>query len=406
MTPEVAMAEPTARRVLSKALDRLDRASADVRTNAVRIAIDAETAPEIFAADTSGDRELAWHALQVLQENGLGTIVFGLAARHGAPHERKPAFVIDLGAEDRIREVYGRPKLGLSYGRTWQNLVDASVLSEGAKAMIRRLPISIPGRSAEEVFGRLLFIREQHVPDDGILLREASAKAFWGLSKVLDSRQDVVAVLLDLEACPYPEQPVHLNVYFAGPYAGRLLFIENKTSFERAIRDILLAAPRSTAFDGFAVIYSSGYVGSSKNLRRPNSVRLFYSLDEISRSDSVEVFRADLFSSADIETHFWGDLDFAGMAILRRLRETFPSTNAWRHGYAPMLGQLAAGMGHTPEEAKKDGQRAIESTGCAFADKTLLPAIRSHGRFVDQEGFRLREFPPPEAGALPPRSFR
>lgn len=391
MTPEVALAEPIARRVLLKALDRLDRRSADTRKNAVRIAIDAGTAPEIFDAETSGDRELAWHVLQTLQEYGLGTIEYGLAARHGAPHEREAAFVVSLGAEDRIREAYGRPRPGIGYARSWQNLVDDSDLSERAKLVIRRLPVSISGRSAEDVFERLLSIREQHVPDDGVLLREASAKAFWGLSKVLDSRQDMIAALLDVDVCPYLEQPVHLNVYFAGAYAKRFLFIENKTSFERAIRDILLASCGATAFDGFAIIYSSGYVGSSKNLRHPQSVRLFYSLDEISRPDNADVFRADLFSSASIETHFWGDLDFAGMAILRHLRETFPSANAWRPGYTPMLDRLVAGMGHTPEEARKDGQRPVDTTGCSFADKILLTAIRTHGRFVDQEGFRLRE---------------
>lgn len=393
MTPEVAMAEPIARRVLSKALDRLDRASAEARTNAVRIALDHDTAPEIFEAETAGDRELAWYVLETLQEHGLGSIEYGLAPRHGAAHERRPAFVIALRAEDRIREVYGRPKPGIGYSRTWQNLVDASALGERAKSMIRRLPISIPGRTAEEVFGRLLSIREQHEPDKGVLLREASAKAFWGLSKVLDSRQEMLASLLNLDECPYLEQPVHLNVYFSGPYARRLLFIENKTSFERAIRDIQFAGVGPTALDGFAVIYSSGYVGSSKSLRRPHSVRLFYALDEVSRPEGIDAFHADFFSSGDIDTQFWGDLDYAGMAILRHIRETFPSASAWRPGYAPMLDQLVAGMGHTPEEARKAGQRVVDRTGCDFADETLLPAIRKHGRFVDQEGFRLLEPP-------------
>jgi hypothetical protein len=393
MTPEVAMAEPIARRVLTKALDRLDRASAEARTNDVRIMLDAETAPEIFEAQTSGDRQLAWHVLETLQEHGLGTIAFGLAPRHGAAHERKPAFVISLGAEDLIRAVYGRPKPGLGYGRTWQNLVDSSDLNETAKLVIRRLPISVSGRSAQEVFDRLLSIRERHDPDDGVLLREASAKAFWGLSKVLDNRQELVAALLNLEVCPYLEQPVHLNVHFAGPYSGKLLFIENKTSFERAIRDIQLSAPGPTAFEGFAVIYSSGYVGSSKHLRTARNVRLFYSLDEVSLPENVDTFRADLFSAADVDTQFWGDLDFAGMAILRHLRETFPSASAWRPGYMAMVAHLVAGIGHTPEEARKDGQRAVMTTGCRFADETLLPAIRNHGRFVDQEGFRLRQPP-------------
>lgn len=54
-----------------------------------------------------------------------------------------------------------------------------------------------------------------------------------------------------------------------------------------------------------------------------------------------------------------------------------------------MLDQLATGLGHTPEEARKDGQHPIETTGCQYADESILPAIRSYGRFVDQEGFRI-----------------
>jgi hypothetical protein len=143
-----------------------------------------------------------------------------------------------------------------------------------------------------------------------------------------------------------------------------------------------------------AIVYSSGFVGSSKNLRKSQSVRPFYCLDETSLMECVGPFNRDLFSTEDLETYFWGDLDFAGMAILRHLRGTFPSATAWRPGYLPMLDHLVAGMGHTPEEARKDGQRPIESTGCQLADNTLLPAIRKYGRFVDQEGYRILEHLP------------
>jgi hypothetical protein len=389
MTPELALAEPIARRIFEKALDRLDRASAEDRTNAVRIPIDIDTAPEIFAAETNADRDLAWHVLKTLEQGNLGRVEFGKAVRHGAPHERKPVFVISMTAEDRIRTAYGRPRRGPSYSVVWQRLVDDSALSRQAKDIIRKLPIAIAERTAEDVFKRLMVIRDEYDPNAGALLREISARAFWGLSKILDARHDLVAALLDLDECPYPDQPIHLSVYFAGAYKGRLLFVENKTSFERAIRDIHYAVAGESAYAGMAVIYSSGFVGSSRNLRKPQSVRLFHAIDESSLAASIEPFKRDLFSDVDVPTFFWGDLDYSGMAILLNLRGTFRSAMAWQPGYALMLSHILAGMGHTPEEAHKEGQRPVEFTGCLYADETLLPAIRAHGRFVDQEGFRV-----------------
>lgn len=40
-----------------------------------------------------------------------------------------------------------------------------------------------------------------------------------------------------------------------------------------------------------------------------------------------------------------------------------------------------------PEAANKERQADPETTGCAYADEVLLTALRSVGRFVDQEAF-------------------
>lgn len=349
MTPETALREPVARRILGEALNRLDRAPSGERTNAIRIPIDRSSAPEIFEADTAGDRDLAWHVLEVLEQAGFGTIAYDRPAKYGAPFERKPRFVVAPEAEERLRTALNRPRPGVSYMRAWASMVAESPLSDPAKQAISRSPISIAGRAGGEVFQRLLWIRDKHAVSDGALLREVSAKAFWGLSKVLDGRQDLVAALLDLDECPYPEQPVHLNVFLAGPYDHRLIFIENKTSFERAIRDFheAVASDEASPYQGAAVIFSSGYVGSAKKLRRQQHVRIFYALDEASLPESVGPFAADFFSAADLPTWFWGDLDFSGMTILLRLRDNFPSAAAWQEGYAPMLVELNDGGGHT-----------------------------------------------------------
>jgi hypothetical protein len=81
---------------------------------------------------------------------------------------------------------------------------------------------------------------------------------------------------------------------------------------------------------------------------------------------------------------FWGDLDFAGMQILKSLRARFAGLEAWPVGYEPLRLQLesAGGYGGRIDDAK--GQVDPLVTGCAYADSLLLPAIRAFGR-QDQE---------------------
>jgi hypothetical protein len=388
MSPETALGDPLAKRLLGSALDRLDRSRPEDRTNAVRIPIDPNTAPEIFKAESIADREIAWHVLDVLADAGIGMLAYRRSARHGSREDRQPVFEVSTtpGNEDRLRAFYSRPRPGLKYSEEWRCLVRSSDLDDDIRAAIADLPVSIPGRSATEVFRRLISIRALYDHRETLHLREVSSRTFWGLSKVLDNRSDLVAALLGLAECPYPAQPIHLNIYFAGPFSW-ILFVENKTSFERAIRDAreALLHGRYTPYAGAALIYSSGFMGTAGRMRKSSGCRTFYSLDAVSNANEIEAFDAAFYSDIDVNAAFWGDLDHAGMAILSRLRTTFPSARAWEPGYAPMLVRLDAGEGHAPEEAKKAGQKPILSTGCSYADSIVIPALVKHGRFIDQE---------------------
>lgn len=52
-----------------------------------------------------------------------------------------------------------------------------------------------------------------------------------------------------------------------------------------------------------------------------------------------------------------------------------------------MLKALLDAQGHSPEAADKKGQRSVSTTGCRYADSQLVPALRAHGNYVDQELF-------------------
>jgi hypothetical protein len=71
------------------------------------------------------------------------------------------------------------------------------------------------------------------------------------------------------------------------------------------------------------------------------------------------------------------------MGILARLRESFTVLTAWEPGYAALLSSLP--QGHSLSLAGKASQRDPGSTGCAYSDNVLLPALRSSERCVDQE---------------------
>ncbi|HSV34007.1 MAG TPA: hypothetical protein VLI46_00555 [Ramlibacter sp.] len=94
-----------------------------------------------------------------------------------------------------------------------------------------------------------------------------------------------------------------------------------------------------------------------------------------------------LFGSSELPVFFFGDLDYAGMQILANLRAVFPGAQAWQPGYVHLAAILESGGGHLPDQAGKGMQSDPGDTGCPFADGQLLPLIRKHARFVDQEAF-------------------
>jgi hypothetical protein len=376
MEPHAALNEPLVRRILARVLDRLDAQPGTERTNPVRINLDAQTAPDIHEAESLSARAVAWASIDGVVAAGWATIDYRKHRRHGAREEREPYldFRWPDAVEDLMRENLNRPRKATSYASQWRIRLAQQNLSVSATSLAKILatPIEISTRSVDEVLCRFLSIRD--IAGEPLFLREVSSRAFWGLSKVLDGRADVVAALLDCDECPFAEQPIVLNVHVpTEPQA--FLFIENHVAFERLRTGDNLGDT--------ALIFSSGFRGAAARLRKSNGCSAYYS--RASMPSAVSTFEGMLFSAVDVPVFFWGDLDYSGMAILASLRTIFPSAQAWKPGYDPMLERLRAGDGHSPTESGKERQRAIERTGCAYADEELLRALRATGRFLDQE---------------------
>jgi hypothetical protein len=376
MNPDRALEEELVRRIFGRVLDRLDELPSSTRKNPIRIPLDDSTAPEIILADSLAAREVAWAAIDSIVEAGWTTLGYRLSRRHGSREDRRPFldFQWPEDLEDLARSKLNRRRKAPSYASLWKAIVARNCADLPARDLTKlaATPIEITGRDIEEVFSRFMTIRSlAHEP---LLLREVASRSFWGLSKVLDGRADGVAALLGVAECPFPEQPIVLSVH-SPARASPFLFVENHVAFERAKR-------RADLQDA-AIIFSSGFRAAAKRLRRRDGCSAYYTRN--STVEGVERFETILFSADDHPVFFWGDLDFAGMAILASLRTAFPSAAAWEPGYEPMFKRLLAGDGHSPAESGKLLQRGVDHTGCAYADNVLIPAIRRVGLFVDQE---------------------
>jgi hypothetical protein len=213
-------------------------------------------------------------------------------------------------------------------------------------------------------------------PEVTSYLRELSARHFRGHSKVLDAREELLRLLGAGEA-RFLEAPVQLLVDLPERWTGdEVLFVENGVSFER------MAGRRQPAWARTALLYAAGFRSGALRLRERTGSSLYWR-GRVSDADTQR-FDAWLYAGAAMPTvGFYGDLDFAGLAILAQLRTSFPACSAWRPGYEALLAWLSSG--HAPDEAGKERQQDPGVTGCSFADDVLLPALRSAGRYVDQE---------------------
>src|SRR5580704_14459662 len=163
MEPDAAIDEPLVRRVLERALDRLDAQPAAERIHPIRINLDAAIALEIHQAESLAARDVAWAGVDGIVAAGWARLDYRLHRRHGSREERQPLLDITWpeAIEERVRAKLGRPRKALSYAAQWRALIERQNLPipEAALAKLFASPIQVTGRPIEEVFSRFLSIR-------------------------------------------------------------------------------------------------------------------------------------------------------------------------------------------------------------------------------------------------------
>lgn len=370
------------REMLNLLVDRLDATEQRGGEKSQSVALTEKTWPKLHASPFESRKEELWEHvlemcrwgwLQVKPESSLKSASgYALAPR------------VTVLNELAVRQAINRPERIKSSVERWRNAVDKGLDGSNAvKRTVGEFCIDMPDHSMDEVVQQLN--RLPSFVDQPMLLREVSAQLFWGMSKILDKRQGLVAAIMNLDECPFPESPIQIQVYLPVNGYADILFIENLMTFEQACR------ATDNTFSGLALVYASGFKGSAKRLRNPDGCSIFYAGAGALGGTVQQRFEDWLFRNSDVgcSEYFWGDLDYSGMRILAALRYTFPRLTAWEFGYSVMLNELLVGRGHSPEAADKVGQNSIEKTGCLYADLQLIPAIKKQGRFVDQEFYRI-----------------
>ncbi len=380
MTEAAWQREPLVLAIANALLDRLDHGPEE-RVRVPRLKLDSRTAATLYSPNAR-ECDFQWSLVQKMEEAGWIRLVVDRGQSTDPGYYRNPR--VELLDEGALRTATARPAERPPEWHDHFLSSLATMLPSDHPALLEAKRLTLPLQSYDPALAARQLLAIRSLADQPLLLREVASQVFFGQSKALDGKESLVAAVLGLSDCPFPESPIQLCVHLPEvPYTG-VLFVENITPFET------LARRRPPSTEQLALIYASGYRSSARRLRTPHGASVYFAGATLPTTAERDRFCAWLIRAGDeVPVAFYGDLDYAGMDILAKLRVSFPFARAWQPGYTPMLVSLSAGDGHPPEAARKSGQLDPGMTGCAYADETLLPALRQHRRFVDQEFYGL-----------------
>ncbi len=380
--PVWLLEEPEILALLNAALDRFDQQSAEQRQRPFSLAAQ-KFLTALARLDASADQ--TWALVRELQR--CGVLAIRTAGRSTYDPEWQAARLsFALTGEVILREWLQRPRVEPAM-QLWRRAVEESAhrFVHGVDALLARR-IAIAGRSASEVVAAIASVGAITRP---VTLRQLSAFAFWGDSKVLDDRSELIATLFP--QIELRERAIVVSVHLPRAWGG-VLFIENQDTYTAAISGF------PAECSDLALIFAAGFRSSAARVRSRAGALLHYAGP--GRSEIQRGFDAWWFEEQPSfgPIWFWGDLDFAGMQILKSLKSRFIAVEPWPPGYLPMLARLEQRGGHRPSIVNAGQVNAAQAetgqteagqvdpimTGCSFADEVLLPAIRLHGA-LDQE---------------------
>lgn len=361
--------EPEIRALLGAAVDRFDQQSGEQRSRVTSFPVNSHL-PSLARGDEQADH--TWALVRELASAGVLEIRPGRRGRFD-PDWQGAKLAFPPASEPVLRDWLQRPARTSPMDQ-WRRAVEehAHLFPAGHEALLSRR-IVLPGRGDREIVAALTRLATIQQP---ATLRQLSTRIFWGDSKVLDDRGELIATLFP--NLRIRERPIVVAVHLPARIEG-VLFIENQDNYGAAINGELADART------LAIVYLHGFRGTAARIRNRQGVHLHFGGPGIDGHQRFEGWWFDDVQPLE-SLFFWGDLDFASMQMLKSLRQRFGKISAWRPGYEPMVAELSSsGGGNRPT-----GHRQVDpgTTGCPFADEVLLPAVRKFGCW-DQE--RLAE---------------
>lgn len=384
--------------ILRLALALLAKAERSSGSGPVRLALDPRVAPEFHGAPDADQLQLLQMQLEDLSRSGCVALRLEPPRPFATFTDRKPRLeLLDFQA---LSDWAGYTPQALRWQRQWREHLAARWSTATAPAptdpvavldyLARNPMLALEDLALEEATRSLQVLGDLCRAGRTMALREASAQAFQGRSKLLDNREELLR-LLGAAPGQFTEAPIQLLLALppdGNPFSA-VLFVENLVTFEH------MADARQDAWRKDLLVYAAGFRGSARRLRSRATCRL-YLRSPVPCLESIEswLFNPDGPTAAGYPVRFFGDLDLSGMQILASLREVFPDAQAWQPGYRWLARCLASGGGHRPAQAAKSLQADPGQTGCLHADRILLPLLRREGRYVDQEATDLAAIRP------------
>jgi len=360
-------------KVLNQFIDKLDKKPFVQWTQPPSIPVNEKNLPCLFVQGERADQ--TWTLLKSLEQD-YDVIRIRLNKKRNPldPEYFNARLRLQKQAEPLLRAWLRRP-YEVPALQQWRDAVQqARGQFPGDVAKLSARLIGLSDKSAEQIVQA--FVRIGGYQRQKLTLRQLSSVCFWGRSKFLDGRMDLVRslfpdILLTL-------RPIVVNIYLPQAISG-VLFIENQDSYTCAMQGL----PREVR--NLALVYSAGFKSSAIRIRDKGGVSLHFTGSGVEQHR--QQFEQFWLEGAPVgwPVWFWGDLDFAGMTILKQLIKRFPAMRAWQPGYQIMLAHLHNGNGYAAETDEPQTQTDPGLTECGYADEQLLPALRTHGLFVDQE---------------------
>lgn len=178
---------------LERLVDRMDSAELRGSNKAQSVPLNMRTWPELIDARFESDKETLWAEACQLQALGWLRLTPPAAARSASGYAQDVR--VSVISPSEVRAAVGRPERVKSAAERWREAVNQHLDAHpSVKESVSNYCIDLSGRSMADVVLRLNEL--QRLKDQPLLLREVSARLFWGMSKVLDDRQRLVAALL------------------------------------------------------------------------------------------------------------------------------------------------------------------------------------------------------------------